>query len=252
MAFNTLPSRFSHLEKAARNYIAKQKALKQNPQDNEQSQNPINPQTNLDKDNFIYVPSINLYVSKKRTHLDKAWNETHSLLAQENLRMPTILEFTHFLKHLQSNKDNEEYQTLFKEITEVRSPWRSDWLDAKFSEKDGKMFIQYNHYIDNEGNLQARNTEILDNYLTEDRAPGIDLSDWLDNHNQFGLPTQNSKQGDLLYWSPVDGRVARFGALSDCAYLGCNGDPSYGDSSLGVFACAEGAALENQTQGGNN
>ena len=247
MAFNTLPSRFSHLEKAARNYIAKQKALKQNPQDNEQSQNPINPQTNLDKDNFIYVPEINLYVSKKRTHLNKDWYKTHSLLHEENLRMPTIPEFIEFLKYTRENEEE-----LFKDITEVRDPWRGNWLDAKFSEKDGKMFIAYNHYIDNEGNLQARNTEILDNYLTEDRAPGIDLSDWLDNHNQFGLPTQNSKQGDLLYWSPVDGRVARFGALSDCAYLGCNGYPSCGDSSLGVFACAEGAALENQTQGGNN
>ena len=247
MAFNTLPSRFSHLEKAARNYIAKQKALKQNPQDNEQSQNPINPQTNLDKDNFIYIPEINLYVSRERTHLDKDWNETHSLLAQENLRMPTIPEFIEFLKYTRENEEE-----LFKDITEVRDPWRGNWLDAKFSEKDGKMFIAYNHYIDNEGNLQARNTEILDNYLTEDRAPGIDLSDWLDNHNQFGLPTQNSKQGDLRYWSPRNGGVAWFDAYSDCADLNCDGDPSCGDSSLGVFACAEGAALENQTQGGNN
>ena len=242
---NSLQSRFSHLEKAARNYIAKQKALKQNPQDNqgsdEQSQNPINPQTNLDKDNYIFIPSINLYVSKQRTYLDKDWNETHSLLHEENLRIPTIPEFIEFLKYTRENEEE-----LFKDITEVRNPLRRNWLDAKFSEKDGKMFIQYNHYIDNEGNLQARNTEILDNYLTEDRAPGIDLSDWLDNHNQFGLPTQNSKQGDLRYWSPRNGGVARFIAGSGYAYLNCYRIPSYGYSSLGVFACAEGAALENQ------
>jgi len=251
--FNRIPDLRAQLEKQYEAELRQKKIDEIRNRNNPQvePQEPQTTQTNLDKDNYIFVPEINLYIAKQRTHLNKDWNETHQALNEQNLRMPTIPEFISFLNHLRSNKSNEEYQTLFKEITEVRNPWRANWLDAKFSKQGNKMFIAYNHYLDNQGNLQAKNQEELTNYLTEDRKPGINLTDWLSNHNKFGLPLPNSKHGDFYYWYPTANHVMTFGAVSDCALLGCDGGPSFRGSDLGVFACAEGVALENsQPKGG--
>src|SRR3989338_1255645 len=54
-------------------------------------------------DNFIYVPSINLYVAKERTHLGENWFDAHKELQRQNLRMLNLPEFTEFLKYLKGN-----------------------------------------------------------------------------------------------------------------------------------------------------
>ena len=82
----------------------------------------------------------------------------------------------------------------------------------------------------------------LENYLPNDKTPGIDLDDWLSNPTKQGLPKSKTKEGKLYYWSPEDGRAAGFYVNSGSANLNCGWDPDGRSSALGVRACAEGAA----------
>jgi hypothetical protein len=102
------------------------------------------------------------------------------------------------------------------------------------------LYVNYNHSYDNDGNLVVGSSEPLESCLMEDKKPGIDLNDWLDNSTSQGLPITNAKDGDLYYWFPRDERVAGFFANSGRAFLNCNRNPLDSYSSLGVFGCAEG------------
>jgi hypothetical protein len=198
------------------------------------------PPSKPDQDGFIYVPSIQLYVSKERVHLGKNWFECHKLLNKEGLRMPTIPEFVEFLKYLKSS-NNREYTKICNEITEVRKPWRGEWLDADFKVVNEEICINYYHVLDSNRTLIPKDSEILDkNTLMEDKTPGISLEDYLDNnHTSQGLPSKNVKSGDLYYWCPRsdNNSVAGFDAGSGGAILRCGRwVPSGRDSNLGVRA----------------
>ena len=54
-----------------------------------------------EKENFIYVPSIDLYVAKERSHLGLNWHDAHKKLHEEGLLMPTIPQFLEFIKYLE-------------------------------------------------------------------------------------------------------------------------------------------------------
>ena len=56
------------------------------------------------KNGFIYVPSINLYVAKERSLQGLNWSNTHDELKKQNLSMPTIHQFREFLKYLRSKE----------------------------------------------------------------------------------------------------------------------------------------------------
>lgn len=188
----------------------------------------------FNKDDFIYVPSINLYVAKERTHLNKNWFDCHKLLQQNNQRMLIIPEFIEFLKYTKIN-----FPDIYKDITEVRDPWRAEWLDADFEVKDKKLYINYNHILDSNGDLIPKNSEVLDkNTLMKHKTPGISLEDWLKFPTKQGFPKKNISDGDLYYWFPRsdNNSVARFDANSYVAFLNCNRIPSYTDSVLGVRA----------------
>ena len=162
---------------------------------------------------FIYVPSIGLYVSKKRTLQDRNWDQCHKKLSKQGYRMPIILEFIKLLKYA---KDNA--QDIYEDITAVRYPLRAEWLDAYFEQRNNGL------YVLTENKTKA---ERLDNdTLIEDRYdPGISLEDWLDNPTKQGLPRKDVKSGSLHYWHPINSRVARFGADSVGTLLVCDLDP---------------------------
>jgi hypothetical protein len=184
-----------------------------------------------DREEFIYVPSIDLYFAKERSLLGKNWYSTHEELDKQGMKMPTIYEFKEFLRYLHENP-NEEYTRIFNEITEVRSPWRAEWLDAKFDEKK----IYFNHGIVN-GEVNAMNSETLDREtLMEDKEQGIDLEYWLKNSTKQGLPNKNCDEGSLWYLYPRDGAVAGFLANEGGTDLGCGRDPTDSVGSLGVRA----------------
>jgi len=198
--------------------------------------NIINPPQDLD--GYIYVPSINQYFTKERLCLGKNWFDTHKSLQSNNQRMPTIPEFIEFLKYSKIN-----FPDIYKDITEVREPWRANWLDADFKLKGEDLYINYNHILDSNGKLVPKNIEIIDkNTLMEDKIPGISLDDYINkNYTKQGLPNKEVKSGDFYYWFPRSNNnsVAGFLAIFGGAGLICGGDPSDVSSSLGVFGIAQ-------------
>src|SRR3989344_5563573 len=83
-----------------------------------------------DEKDFIYVPSLELYVAKEKTHFRKNWFESHKLLQEQGNRMLIIPEFIEFLKYLKSRSNNQEYQNIYKNITGGKNYWIAEWLDA--------------------------------------------------------------------------------------------------------------------------
>ena len=138
--------------------------------------NPNNPQTPpqtppivnaLNLSGYIFVPLINLYVAKQRTHNGLNWNQTHETLHSEGLKMPTIPQFLEYLKFLQNGyQDRNEAQVILDDILKLGN-WRGEWLDAKFLDVQGNLTISYNHTIDKSGNLKPKNNRdlLLRDYL---------------------------------------------------------------------------------------
>ncbi len=189
---------------------------------------PGNQVERQDAEGFEYVPSIGLYFAKERTHLGENWDETHKALSQETLlipntgevplRMPKIPEFIESLNYFKENN-----QELYDEITQIRSHWKGNWLDAYFEQRDDGLYI----LTDNKTNAEKLESCLMENCQ----------ADILNSANSQGLPTK--KEPGFYYWKPKNGRVAWFDAGSGGAYLGCDWGPSSWSSSLGVFAVAQ-------------
>ena len=200
----------------------------------------------IDTRDMFYIPTINLYFSKQRTHDKETWNKAWEALANEKvlipnigeraLRMPTIEEFRKALIYFK-NSPNSEHKKFYNEITEVRNLYRANWLDAFFEQRDDGMYILTKN---------KAHAEKLQSCLMEDKTPGINLEKWLEGNNATsqGLPKKDieeDKKG-LWYWAPVDGRVAGFVAGSGGASLYCDGVPDVRGAGLGVFGVAEGGS----------
>jgi hypothetical protein len=188
---------------------------------------------NKSNNNFIYVPSINLYVAKERTLQGANWFEAHKQLQGNGERMLTVPEFVEFLKYVRENNSD-----IYEDITAVRSPRRAEWLDADFKVKKRNLHINYNHVLDSNGNLIPQSSEPLDrNTLMEDRK--ISLESWLSNPTEQGFPTKKVASGNFYYLYPRsdNNSVARFVAGDDRSGLGCSWGPSGWDADLGVRAC---------------
>jgi hypothetical protein len=191
------------------------------------------PQGDINLENYMLIPSLNLYVAKQKTLKGKNWFQAHQELQASGQRMLTIPEFIEVLKYTKQHQPE-----IYREITEVRSPWRAEWLDADFKLKAGKLYIHSNHLYQGT-ELVSQTTQLLDSEtLRENRVPGISLEQWLENPTSQGLPKQNIASGNLHYFKPEenDHSVARFSAGSGGAYLSCNRIPSFSDTDLGVRA----------------
>ena len=195
----------------------------------------------LPKEGFIYVPSIGVHVAKQRSHTGLDWKDTHSQLHQEGLYMPTIPQFIGFLNYLKGDyqrvgvKEKQEAEQILDEILTLRSPWRAEWLDARFEEKGEELYIHYNHRTI-KGELKSQ-SEKLEGCLMEDCY--VDVF----NPNKQGLPTKKTNSG-IYYWHPRDNRVARFDADSGRVNLDCDRNPDNSDDSLGVRSVCEANAVQ--------
>ncbi|MDP3765251.1 MAG: hypothetical protein Q8R04_01950 [Nanoarchaeota archaeon] len=183
-------------------------------------------------EDYIHVPSINLYIAKQRTLQGKTWSDTHIELQSQNLRMPTIPEFIAFVKYLKHDYQNRaEADSILDDILTVRSPSRAEWLDADFKVVNiggkGVLHINYNHKLVN-GILQPQNSEPLEACLMKNCK--VDLASF----NKQGLPTKEGN--DFSYWFPRsdNNSVAGFDADSDGACLYCYWNPRDSISALGV------------------
>ena len=148
--------------------------------------------------------------------------------------MLTLPEFVEFLKYVQAN-----HQEIYRDIVEVRSPWRAEWIDADFKLKDGKLHVNDYHVLDKNGKLIPRRSKLLQkNTLMKDKTPGISLDNWLANPTKQGFPNKKIEAGSLYYWHPIrdNNSVTGFIADDNEISLHCDRYPSNWDSNLGVRA----------------
>lgn len=183
-----------------------------------------------------------LLVAKSLSHHGKNWYQCHQALHQESFEMLTLRQFVDFLNLLKSGKvfdgkgnqvSSSELETILKEITEQRDPWRAEWLDADFKVVKDKLHITYEHHYVH-GNLQPQKSEPLQGCLMKDKTPGIDLNDYPQRATSQGMPPADVKSGSLYYWSPTNGGVARFWAIADRVSLYCRDNPLGSSAALGV------------------
>ena len=170
------------------------------------------------------------------------WNQALSLNLSLGGQTLNLRQFADFLILLKSGKARDgkgkeihgkELLGIYDEITSVRGHFRSERLDARFEKKDGFLKINYNHSL-NGGNLKPGREENLKDFLRKDKSPGINIDDWISSATYQGLPSLQTKEGNLFYWHPRDGMVAWFLAVSVRAYLDCYGGPASSDPVLGV------------------
>lgn len=175
----------------------------------------------LDK-HFIKLPS-GIYTARERIIFNKNWSQQNESLKKSGLGMQIPLEFVELLKYA---KENDE--ELYNEITQVRNPWRAENLDAYFERRKNGMYILTHN--------KTKAEKLDEDTLMVDRTPGISIESWLKNPTSQGLPRRDVEAGDLFYWYPRNGAVARFVAGVGGAGLDCYGDPFYRSGSLGVRA----------------
>ncbi len=201
--------------------------------------------SNIPQNQYILLDkNTSSIISIDKFHYNNTWTKMHELLHKENAFMPNVSDFRLLLYLLKENKARyadgslikpEEQVRIYKDITEVRDPWRSEYLDADFKVINKVLHINYNHRTI-KGVLTPQNSEKLEDCLMKDKTPGIDIASWLDNPTSQGLPRKDVKKGDLYYYAPMsdNNSVVRFFAYSDGSWLNCDGNPSYSVSALGV------------------
>ena len=191
----------------------------------EQVTNPINP--NRSKNEYVFVPSLGLYISKN-TYLQRhSWNETQAKLQKMRIRMPTIPEFIEFIKYLKSPEGKAnvtDAKDIVDNIVIPKRLYRGEWLDAKFQKSFiNGMQVNY-HSFDSNGNIIEKQ-EKLENYSENDKVHSMYLDFWLELHTKQGLPAGNSIWSNARYQPPKNGQVASFYMDSIRSYLDCNKDP---------------------------
>jgi len=188
---------------------------------------------------FIYVPSINLYVAKDKKFFRKNWFEAHKRLQEDGQKMLTIPEFAEFLKYIK-NTENDENLDLFYDIFSSGDDhyyWRGEWLDAKFELKDKKLYIHSNHVIDKKGDLIPKSSEVIDSKTLMNKNSSEDsdifLEDWFKYQTSQGLPSKEARlRRDNSRWNisydltnREDGLVAMFSCGVHGPQLQCEQNP---------------------------
>ena len=131
-------------------------------------------------------------------------------------------------RNLSSSKANQA----LNDITELRNPWRAEWLNHKYSQKDSGIFVTYTKFVN--GKLELVTEHLDEDTLMEDKTPGISLDDWVNNPTSQGLPRKDVKKGSLYFWKPRENSVAGFGAGAGWVGLYCFWDHAGSYSALGV------------------
>ncbi len=188
---------------------------------------------------YIHLPSHNIYVAKERTLQGKDWYKTQTAVHKQDARMLNLREFADFLLLLKSGNAEDglgnklldlEITRIYNEIVEVRNPYRAEWLDAKFKDKNGVFHINYNHRFKGK-KLVPLKSEPLETCVMKNCE--VELSSF----NKQGMPTKEGT--DFNCWFPRENRVARFNADADGAGLGCDRAPLYSGAGLGVRLARE-------------
>lgn len=122
----------------------------------------------------------------------------------------------------------------FNDVAKPKSPWRAEWFEDMYS-LDSKRNLQVTcSRFNSKGGLVKVTEPLGSDTLMEDRLPGINLDDFLNNPTPQRLPRKNVKKGNLYYWRPKEGRAVGFVVNVGGVYLLCSGNPSYLNADLGV------------------
>ena len=221
---------------------------------------------NFDCRKYIAVPQHDTVIATEKTLTNLDMFDTFEKLKEQGLYMPSIAEFmSHWNNVREASEgkrklvyadgktvDNIEAKGLWNYMSSTdRSLFNNDpcwiWLNAYFDKgNDGRMQMKTDLQVKvDKGKKYLDGKSALLETCSSANGGFVRL-----NFNRQGLPVVDDKrknvvyeQGENLYfWKPVEGRVAGFYADSGWAGLDCNGGPSSRNSSLGVFACAEGTA----------
>ena len=222
---------------------AMEKVLKGNSQTQVSEQTA--PQVNApDLKDYIWVPSIKLYVAKERDLNGLSWNQATDKIynqginvAGQRAEMPTPFEFISYLKYLLSGNikglAESERQNILNDILKI-GKYIGNWLNAKFVEQN-KGFNNFGIEtltLDSSGK-PAKKVEPLEPCLLQDGWADINSG------NSQGLLTKSYgssyEQGKNAYfWYPRNTAVARWGAFSVRAGLYCDSGADYSYPALGV------------------
>ncbi len=186
-----------------------------------------------------YSPTRFLYEGE---WADQKWADQREILKQCSQVMPPPYLFVEMLNHLRSGKkvhdENGERLSrktidgILDEVCGVREPWRGEYLNARFSMKNGNMMISH-VVFDSKGMPQEVLEELDPDTLMEDRLPGISLNDWLKRATPQGFPRKRVGRGEVVYTHPEDGRVVGVGADAgrfgvDCDWGSRDSLPAFG------------------------
>ncbi|MFA5175799.1 MAG: hypothetical protein WC413_00875 [Candidatus Nanoarchaeia archaeon] len=180
---------------------------------------------------YIYVPSVKLWVAKEKSLFNLDWGKQQKQLKKQNLGMLTPKQFLEFIKYLKTDYQEINKQGAIKildEILKVRDPFRAENLDAYFERRKNGLYILTEN---------KTKSELLDkSTLMKDKDPGINLDSLLQLANKQGLPTKRTKKGEFCYNHPINYGVAGFYACFARAILVCDRYHGYSDPALGVRA----------------
>jgi len=188
-------------------------------------------------ENGLYMPTPQIFAAHIRNVFDAHKNGKKMLYA-DGREIPAD-KVEEFYDHLTKNAHNSYGASNIGAWT---------WLNARFVEGSGwnNLDLEIVNGM-NKGKRELETSRVkLEDCFEEDC--------WVDySFNEQGLIKPNSKSANqsnvigetLRYWYPRKDYVARFEAYSDGANLYCDRVPSFTDSSLGVFGCAEGAIAKN-------
>ena len=197
-------------------------------------------------DSYVILPESSrrgqeypaLLVSQDKDHFSKNWYQAHRSLAKEGSFMLNPRQFFDFVLALDSGKriyngngklvDSSIKTRILDEIMAKKEPWKGEWLDAYFVEKEGKLYIQSSHTKLADGRLVPMTSEPLEKCLMTNCYTD------LRNINRQGLPIKESKKHEIYFWHPANGRVSWFGVNSVRAGLVCDRDARYSGAGLGV------------------
>ncbi len=181
------------------------------------------------ENNFIYVPSIKLWVAKEKTYF-KNWDEGWEDLEKQGLGMLPPLEFIKFLKYCKDNSPE-----IYQDITRKKEPWRAEWIDAYFEQRADGMYI----WTMNKTKAEKLSHKTLMKFCHHSFGPDsrISLDDFLNKHHtRQGLPTKKTKPGNLSYLPPSENSVAVFFAAPKDIQFGCMADIVQTSFNIGVHA----------------
>ncbi|MEE9525385.1 MAG: hypothetical protein V3V78_02145 [Candidatus Woesearchaeota archaeon] len=154
-----------------------------------------------DNSDFDYIPSIRLWVAKETTLHGEDWFGSHKGLQEQGLRMLTLPEFREYLKYLVSS-DNPEHLKIYRDIIEIKDPYRGERVDALFS-NDGHH-LETNHILDSDGKLTPQYSKSVCSWCTSDHLrKEISLQDYLFRAStDQGLPSRFAYHGEDMEYSP--------------------------------------------------